>query len=40
MSHSTPTPAAFSDPADTWNSRFSQDDFVFGREPKACGGRL
>ena len=33
MSKPTPSPAPFSNPADTWNSRFAQDDFVFGREP-------
>lgn len=33
MSNSTPAP--FTNPADTWNRRFAQDDFVFGREPNA-----
>ena len=35
MSNPTPSHAPFSNPADTWNSRFLQDDFVFGREPNA-----
>ena len=35
MPNSTPAPTPFSNPAGTWNSRFAQDDFVFGREPNA-----
>lgn len=30
---STPTPPAFADAAQTWNSRFSTNDFIFGTAP-------
>lgn len=29
----TPTPPAFADAAQTWNKRFSTDDFIFGTAP-------
>lgn len=28
-----PTPAAFTDAAETWNKRFRTDDYIFGTEP-------
>lgn len=31
----TPAPSAFPDAAQTWNSRFSTEDFIFGTEPNA-----
>ncbi|MCF8168076.1 MAG: class I SAM-dependent methyltransferase [Rhodoferax sp.] len=31
----TPTSAAFSNPADTWNQRFAHDEFLFGTAPNA-----
>jgi len=32
---SSPTPPAFADAAQTWNQRFTTEDFIFGTEPNA-----